>query len=110
VQALIDSDTRGVHASGAPQAVEWDRQWPRDLERLQKRFVASADQRVTLRTFSGMNRENWALARRLAVRITTESNAAGPEFAQFLTDDLIRSDRTFNHWQGWPDRVWQRVF
>ena len=38
VQALIDSGIRGVHASGAPQTGEWDRQWPQDLERLQKRF------------------------------------------------------------------------
>jgi hypothetical protein len=29
VQALIDSGIRGVHASGAPAAGEWDRQWPR---------------------------------------------------------------------------------
>ena len=63
VQALIDSGIRGVHASGAPQTGEWDRQWPQDLERLQKRFFSSTDQLVTLRMFSGMNRENWALAR-----------------------------------------------
>ena len=54
VQALIDSGIRGVHASGAPQTGEWDRQWPQDLERLQKRFFASTDQLVTLRMFSGM--------------------------------------------------------
>ena len=84
VQALIDSGIRGVHASGAPQTGEWDRQWPQDLERLQKRFFTSTDQLVTLRMFSGMSRENWALARRLGIRITTESNAAGPEFEAIL--------------------------
>ena len=47
VQALIDSGIRGVHASGAPQTGDWDRQWPQDLERLQKRFFASTDQLVT---------------------------------------------------------------
>ena len=53
VQALIDSGIRGVHASGAPQTGEWDRQWPQDLERLQKQFVASTDSiapRQTCRT------------------------------------------------------------
>jgi cytosine/adenosine deaminase-related metal-dependent hydrolase len=109
VQALIDSGIRGVHASGAPAAGEWDRQWPQDLERLQKKFFASTDQLVTLRLFSGMSRENYAFARRLGIRITTESNAAGPEFDQFLNDGLVRADVTFNHCQGWPDRVWQRV-
>ena len=90
VQALIDSGIRGVHASGAPQTGDWDRQWPQDLERLQKQFFASDDQLVTLRMFSGMNRENWALARRLGLRITTESNAAGPEFEQFWNEKLLR--------------------
>jgi hypothetical protein len=37
-----------------------------DLERLQKKFFTSTDQLVTLRMFSGMDRENWALARRSA--------------------------------------------
>ncbi len=109
VQALIDAGIRGVHASGAPAAGEWDRQWPRDLERLQKKFFTSTDQLVTLRLFSGMSRENWAFARRLGIRITTESNAAGPEFDEFFKENLIRSDNTFNHCQGWPDAVWQRI-
>jgi 5-methylthioadenosine/S-adenosylhomocysteine deaminase len=109
VQALIDSGIRGVHASGAPAAGDWDRQWPQDLARLQKKFFASTDQLTTLRMFSGMDRENWALARRLGIRITTESNAAGPEFDQFWNENLIRADNTFNHCQGWPDPVWQRV-
>jgi cytosine/adenosine deaminase-related metal-dependent hydrolase len=109
VQALIDSGIRGVYASGAPAAGEWERQWPRDLERLQKKFFTSTDQLVTLRLFSGMNRENWAFARRLGIRITTESNAAGPEFDEFFKENLIRSDNTFNHCQGWPDAVWQRI-
>src|SRR5262245_30107004 len=30
VEALMDSGIRAVHASGAPQAGEWDRQWPQD--------------------------------------------------------------------------------
>ena len=109
VQALLDSGIRGVHASGAPAAGEWDRQWPQDLERLQKKFFASTDQLVTLRMFSAMSRENYAFARRLGLRITTESNAAGPEFDAFFKENLIRSDITFNHCQGWPDPVWQRV-
>ena len=31
IQALFDSGIRAVHASGAPQTGEWDRQWPQDL-------------------------------------------------------------------------------
>ena len=109
VQALIDSGIRGVHASGAPQTGDWDRQWPQDLARLQKQFFTSDDQLVTLRMFAGMNRENWALARRLGIRITTESTGAGPDFEQFWNDKLLGPDNTFNHCNGWPDLVWQRV-
>ena len=109
VQALIDSGIRGVHASGAPAAGQWDQQWPRDLERLQKKFFTSTDQLVTLRMFSGMSRESWTYARQLGIRITTESNAAGPEFDEFFKEKLIRPDNTFNHCQGWTDQVWQRV-
>jgi 5-methylthioadenosine/S-adenosylhomocysteine deaminase len=109
VQALIDSGIRASHASGAPQTGDWDKQWPQDLVRLQKKFFASTDQLVTLRMFAGMNREHWALARRLGIRITTESNAAGREFDEFSNETLLRPDNTFNHCQGWPDAVWQRV-
>src|SRR5262245_16444328 len=109
VQALIDSGIRGVHASGAPMTGDWDRQWPQDLARLQKQFFASDDQLVTLRMYAGMERENWALARRLGIRITTESNAAGREFEEFWSAKLLGPDNTFNHCQGWPDAVWQRI-
>src|SRR5262245_27196044 len=109
IQALIDSGIRGVHASGAPQTGDWDKQWPQDLERLKKQFFSSTDQLVTLRMFAGMSRDNWSLARRLGIRITTESNAAGPDFEEFFKEKLIRPDNTFNHCQGWPDQVWQRV-
>ena len=34
IEALLDSGIRAVHASGAPQAGNWDRQWPQDLARL----------------------------------------------------------------------------
>ncbi len=60
VEALMDSGMRAVHASGAPQAGDWNKQWPADLERLQKKYFSSADQLVTLRMFSGPNRDNWA--------------------------------------------------
>ena len=109
VQALIDAGIRGVHASGAPQTGDWDRQWPQDLERLQKKFFTSTDQLVTLRMFAGMDRELWARARRLGLRITTESNAAGKDFDDFLNEKLVGPDNTFNHAQGWPDAVWRRV-
>jgi cytosine/adenosine deaminase-related metal-dependent hydrolase len=108
IQALFDSGIRAVHASGAPQAGDWDKQWPQDLARLQKQFFASDDQLVTLRMFSALSRENFAFARRLGLRITTESN--GPQMmTEFASERLLGPDNTFNHCNGWPDIVWQQV-
>jgi len=109
VEALFDSGIRAVHASGQPGAGDWDHQWPQDLERLQKKYFSSADQLVTLRMFSGPIRENWAVARKLGLRITTEFQ--GPQQAALLdplaADKLVGPDNTFNHCGALPDRTWQ---
>ncbi len=109
VEALFDSGIRAVHASGPPGAGEWDHQWPADLERLQKKYFSSTDQLVTLRMFSGPSRENWAVARKLGLRITTEFQ--GPQMAALLdplaADKLVGPDNTFNHCGALPERTWQ---
>jgi 5-methylthioadenosine/S-adenosylhomocysteine deaminase len=111
VQALFDSGIRAVHASGAPQTGAWDHQWPQDLERLQKRFFSSDDQLVTLRMFSGLDRMNYAVARRLSLRITTEFQgaAAAATLEQFWNEKLLGSDITYNHCGGLTDLAWQRI-
>src|SRR5262245_17428328 len=109
IQALFDSGIRAVHASGQPQNGTWDKQWPQDLARLQKRFFTSDDQLVTLRMFSGLNRDEWALARQLGLRITTESVGGGGMMEEFWKEKLLRSDVTYNHCNGWSDNVWQWV-
>jgi len=109
IQALVDSGIRGVHASGAPQNGDWDKQWPQDLARIQKQFFASDDQLVTLRMFSGLSRENFALARRLGIRITTESNGGAQVMTEFWNEKLLGPDNTYNHCNGWSDAVWQQV-
>jgi cytosine/adenosine deaminase-related metal-dependent hydrolase len=109
VEALIDSGVRAVHASGPPSAGDWARQWPQDLERLQKKYFSSTDQLVTLRMFSGVNRDNWAVARKLGLRITTEFQ--GPQAAALLDplaqDKLVGPDNTFNHCGALPEKTWK---
>jgi 5-methylthioadenosine/S-adenosylhomocysteine deaminase len=111
IQALFDSGIRAVHASGPPQREPWDHQWPQDLERLQKRFFSSDDQLVTLRMFSGLDRENYRLARKLGLRITTEFQgaAAAATLEQFWDEKLLGPDVTYNHCGGLTDRAWQRI-
>jgi 5-methylthioadenosine/S-adenosylhomocysteine deaminase len=109
VEALFDGGIRAVHASGAPSAGDWEHQWPQDLERLQKKYFSSTDQLVTLRMFSGPNRDNWVLARKLGLRITTEFT--GPQSAALLDplaqDKLVGPDNTFNHCGALPAKTWQ---
>jgi cytosine/adenosine deaminase-related metal-dependent hydrolase len=109
VEALLDSGIRAVHASGPPAAGDWDHQWPKDLERLQKKHFSSTDQLVTLRMFSSPSRENWEFARTLGLRITTEFQ--GPQQAAMLDllaqDKLVGPDNTFNHCGALPERTWQ---
>jgi 5-methylthioadenosine/S-adenosylhomocysteine deaminase len=109
VEALLDSGMRAVHASGAPQAGEWDHQWPLDLMRLQKKYFSSTDSLVTLRMFSAPSAANWAFARSLGLRITTEFQ--GPQQAALLDplwqDRLVGSDNTFNHCGALPERTWE---
>jgi cytosine/adenosine deaminase-related metal-dependent hydrolase len=111
VQALFDSGIRAVHASGAPQREPWDHQWPQDLERLQKRYFSADDQLVTLRMFSGLDRENYRIARKLGLRITTEFQgaAAAATLEQFWNEMLLGPDITYNHCGGLTDLAWQRI-
>ncbi|PWU05758.1 MAG: amidohydrolase [Terriglobia bacterium] len=111
LQALFDSGIRAVHASGPPQREPWDHQWPQDLERLRKRFFSSDDQLVTLRMFSGLDRENYRAARKLGLRITTEFQgaAAAATLEQFWEEKLLGPDITYNHCGGLTDRAWQRI-
>jgi 5-methylthioadenosine/S-adenosylhomocysteine deaminase len=111
VQALFDSGIRAVHASGAPQKEPWDHQWPQDLQRLQKRFFSSDDQLVTLRMFSGLDRDNYRFARKLGLRITTEFQgaAAAATLEQFWDEKLLGPDITYNHCGGLTDLAWQRI-
>jgi cytosine/adenosine deaminase-related metal-dependent hydrolase len=111
VEALIDSGVRAVHASGPPSAGDWAHQWPQDLERLQKKYFSSTDQLVTLRMFSGVSRENWALARKLGLRITTEFQGAQAAalLEPLLQDGLVGADNTFNHCGALPLTTWFKL-
>ena len=111
VEALMDAGIRAVHASGAPLAGDWAKQWPQDLERLQKKYFSSTDQLVTLRMFSGPNRDNWAAARTLGLRITTEFT--GSRMAELVepmaAEKLVGPDNTFNHCGGLPESTWKML-
>src|SRR5262249_25393387 len=72
---------------------------------------ASDDQLVTLRMFSGLDRTNWALARKLGLRITSEFTGAAqaPLHEQFWNEKLLGPDITYNHCNSLPDAVSMRI-
>ena len=108
IEALFDSGIRGVHASGPPQFGTWDKQWPADLARLQKKYFASDDQLVTLRAFANPNRDNWAFARSLGLKI--HADGISSELVEaFAKEKLLGPDFTFNHASGLTDSAWRLV-
>src|SRR5438094_6357734 len=108
IQALFDSGIRAVHASGPPQFGTWDKQWPQDWARLQKKYFTSDDQLVTLRAFGPPNRENWALARSLGLKI--HADGISSELVEaFAKEKLLGPDFTFNHASGLTDAAWRLV-
>jgi 5-methylthioadenosine/S-adenosylhomocysteine deaminase len=113
IRALFDSGIRAVHASGAPTFGDWQKQWPQDLERLQKQFFASDDQLVTLRIYQiGLVRENLNTARRLGLWISSEGiqPPAWMNLDAWHKDGALDSRHTFNHMYGdIPERAWELI-
>jgi 5-methylthioadenosine/S-adenosylhomocysteine deaminase len=111
IRALFESGIRAVHASGAPQAGAWDHQWPNDLTRLKARYFSSDDQLVTLRMFSGANRDNWQFARALGLSISSEIHgaAAAKTLDAFAGENLLGPFNTFNHCGLLPDSAWAHI-
>jgi 5-methylthioadenosine/S-adenosylhomocysteine deaminase len=108
IEALFDSGIRAVHASGPPQFGTWDRQWPQDWARLQKKYFTTKDQLVTLRAFGPANRENWALARSLGLNIHADGISSDVVEA-FAKEKLLGRDFTFNHGSSLTDAAWRLV-
>jgi cytosine/adenosine deaminase-related metal-dependent hydrolase len=113
IRALFDSGIRAVHASGAPTFGDWQKQWPADLERLQKKSFSSDDQLVTLRMYQlGLVRENLDVARRLGLWISSEGiqPAAWMNLDAWHREGVMDGRHTFNHMYGdIPERAWQVI-
>jgi 5-methylthioadenosine/S-adenosylhomocysteine deaminase len=108
IEALFDSGIRAVHASGPPQFGTWDKQWPQDWTRLQKKYFTSKDQLVTLRAFGPANRENWALARNLGLTIHADG-ISSDVVETFAKEKLLAPDFTFNHASALTDSAWRLI-
>ena len=108
IEALFDSGIRAVHASGPPQFGAWDKQWPQDWARLQKKYFTAKDQLVTLRAFGPANRDNWTLARSLGLTIHADG-ISSEVIEAFAREQLLGPDFTFNHANSLTDAAWRLV-
>lgn len=110
IDALQDAGLRAVYAPGKPLAGEWAQHWPQDLARLkQERFEENDDALVTMAMMSQWDRETWAEARRLGLRIVTEFLGAdmGKLLPELKADGLLGPDNIFNHCTGLTDAQWE---
>ena len=112
VEALLDAGIRAVHAPGAPLTGAWDKAaWPGDLERLQAKYFADGHGLVTLAMMSQIDREVWAVARRLGLRIVTEffGKEMAAELSALHAEGLLGPDNIFNHCTGVPREGWDII-
>ena len=63
---------------------------------------------MTLRAFANPNRENWALARSLGLKIQSDG-ISSEQIEAFAKDKLLGPDFTFNHASGLTDAAWRLV-
>ncbi|REG51040.1 cytosine/adenosine deaminase-related metal-dependent hydrolase [Paraburkholderia sp. BL6669N2] len=108
VDALEDAGIRAVYAPGKPLAGEWAQHWPQDLGRLKQERFDSEDQLVTMAMMSQWDRETWAAARAVGLRIITEF--LGEDMGKLLPglkeEGLLGPDNIFNHCTGLTDEQW----
>lgn len=115
VEALMDSGMRAIHASGMPHAGDWEKKWPGDLERLQKKYFSSKDQLVTLGLYSRIyardNKDNWEAARRLGIPISVEFLDPDMEkvLAPLMQQKMVGPDNIMNHCSGLTETTWKMV-
>jgi cytosine/adenosine deaminase-related metal-dependent hydrolase len=114
IQAHFDSGLRAVFAYGPVSFGEWDEQWPEDIRRVKQEFFPSDDQLVTLRLATGLIPENYALAREIGVRITTDGAVGPPRNETFVPQllefgrlGLLGPDVTLIHGTAFPDEAFR---
>ena len=116
-EAYRDSGIRAVHASAAPEAGDWDEQWPADLSRLKEVYCSSPTSLNSLR-LAVVSRlvkpleDLMADARSLGVGITLDA-VLGPQGSEFVVDfgrrGLLGPDVTLIHCTDLIDEAWRHI-
>jgi cytosine/adenosine deaminase-related metal-dependent hydrolase len=117
-RAYLDTGIRAVHVTAAPNAGDWEQQWPHDAVRLRDTYCSDAgsllsvrlgmDQFMTTLTFS----ELFELARDNGIAITLDGMIGGPasaEIEQLGAAGLLGPDVTIIHAMALSDTAWRRM-
>jgi 5-methylthioadenosine/S-adenosylhomocysteine deaminase len=112
IKGLKESGIRAIYAysRGSGPAAKY----PGDAERILKQHFASADQLVTMALGTAVDKDQWLLARRLALRIFTHvvggNRGLGPDDVMKLGDQgLMGADNVYIHFTGATDAQMRRV-
>jgi cytosine/adenosine deaminase-related metal-dependent hydrolase len=105
IQGLRDSGVRAVYAygggTGGPQ-----NQYPADIRRLRRQHFSSSDQLLTLAMATGVNPNDWRLAREFGASITVHLQGAN---ALNSVRDSLGPDVTFIHCTNLLESDWQLI-
>jgi 5-methylthioadenosine/S-adenosylhomocysteine deaminase len=112
IKGLVDSGIRAIYAYSRGSGP--DAKWPGDVERLQKRYFSSADELVTLALGTGVNKEQWLLARKFGLRIYTHvvggNRGIGPEDVIKLgAEGLMGPDNVYIHFTNGANDHMRRI-
>lgn len=117
-RAYEDAGIRAVHASAAPNAGEWEHQWPDDLRRLDAEFCSSPEATTAVR----MGIDQWqhvrplpdlcAFARELGLAITFDGVMGRPaavEIERLGELGVLGPDVTLIHCTALSDDAWRHI-
>ncbi len=111
VEALLSAGVRGVYAAAAPLFGEWDRQWPKDRDRLQAEYFSSQERLVTLRMMDvNSDAESWQFAHDRGLWVSSEVGRGWVDNILDLHErGLVTETHTFNHCLGLTDQEWRII-
>jgi len=105
IEGLKESGIRGVYAYGGgtpgPQ-----NQFPGDIRRLRKQYFSSNDQLLTLAMATGVNANDWKVAREVGAPITVHLLGAN---ALASVKDVLGPDVTYVHCNNLAASDWQMI-
>ncbi len=110
VDALHDAGIRAVHAPGAPLAGEWEKAGRyQDLATLKAERFARQDGLLTMAMMASLDRNEWAVGRRLGLPLITEffGRDMSAQLPALRQAGLLGPDNIFNHCTDLSDQAWR---